>query len=125
MEDKSVKSKGLTQVEFEAQRREIAIGILKQTQEFIAWDLEFNKNISNLAEELVKQLKANPRMLDSNSEIREILKEIRAEKGQGPGFTGGDIVGGDTADEIWEIIKGILTGEKDFIRDIIVKILGL
>lgn len=125
MDEKTEKLTGLSQVEFEAQRRAVALSILKKTDEFIAWDLRFNQHLSNLAEELVKQLKANPRIIESNTGIRDLLRELQAEKGQGSGITGGDILGGDAWDDIWGIIKDMLTGEKDFIKDIIIKILGI
>lgn len=125
MEEKAKQLKGLTQEEFESQRRVIALNILKQTQEFIAWDLQFNNHISNLAEELVKQLKANPRILESNQEIRDILKEMRGEKGEGADLAGGDIIGGNVWDDIFGVIKELLLGEKEFIQKIISKIFDL
>ncbi len=126
MEDKGTPIKGLSQTEFEDQRRALSIEILKQAHAFIAWDLEFNKHISDLAEELVKQLKVNPRIMTSGMDIRDVLKEMKAEKDLGrSGISGGDIVGGDAWDDIWAVIKDILTGEKDFIKEIILEILGL
>jgi hypothetical protein len=126
MEEKTNNIKGLSQIEFEEQRRKLSIDILKQAHSFIAWDLEFNKHISDLAEELVKQLKANPRIMSSGIDIKNIINEMRAEKDKGlSDKTGGDIIGGDIWEYIWSIIKDILTGEKDFIKDIIKWVIGM
>lgn len=70
-------------------------------------------------------MKVNPRLLESSTEIRDLLREMQAEKGEGSGMTGGDILGGNAWDDIWGVIKDLLTGEKDFIKEIIIKILGL
>lgn len=125
MDEKTERSTGLSQVEFEAQRRAVALSIFKKTDDLIAWDLKFNQHLSDLAEELVKQLKANPRIMEPNAGIRDLFRELQAEKGQGSGITGGDILGGAPLDDIWGIIKDMLTGEKDFIKEIITKILGI
>ena len=124
MDDKTYQSAGISQADFEAQRRVIALSILEKADQFIAWDLKFNEHLSNLAEELVKQLKANPRILESQSSLRDALRDIQA-SGKGPDLAGGDILGGDVLDEIWGVIKDILTGEKDFVKEIIKQILGL
>lgn len=116
--------KGLSQIEFEEQRRVLAIDILGQAKEFIAWDLEFNKNISDLATELVKQLKQNPKVMSGNTDIHEVLKDMKLGQ-SGNEFLGGDFFGANAWDDIWSVIKEILTGEKDFIKEIVIKILGI
>ena len=126
MDEKLFQTKGISQIEFEEQRRVIALDILKQANTFIAWDLAFNKHVSDLAEELVKQLKANPKVMASNTQLADILKDIRSDKGMGTSdISGGDFTGGNAWDDIWGVIKEILTGEKDFIKEIIIKILGI
>ncbi len=123
MDQNSKTHKELTQSDFESQRRAISLDILRQTHQFIQWDLEFNKHISNLAEELVKQIKNNPRILESDSEVGKILKEMQNEKDGG--ISGADIFGGNAWQDIWGTIKEVLLGEKEFIQKIISKILDL
>ena len=123
MEKKSEQSMGISHEDFKAQQRQMALNILKKAEEFITWDLKFNGNLSNLAEELVKQIKSNPRILESDIAIRDRLREMRAEKGQGPE---GDIIGGGTfLEELWDILKSLIEDEKKFIQEIIREILHL
>jgi hypothetical protein len=116
---------GISQEVFEARRRAIALSILEKTDEFMRWDLDFNKHISELAAVLVEQVKRNPRILESNGNLQEIIRDLNAKAGAGPGLSGGDIVGGDVWGDIWGVIKDLLTGEKDFIKEIISKLLNL
>ena len=55
--------------------------------------------------------------------IDEVLKEIQLRKDSG--IIGSDVYGANAWDDIWGVIKEILTGEKDFIKEIVIKILGL
>ena len=125
MDEKIEILSGISQGEFEAERRAVALSLLKKTDEFLAWDLKFNEHVSNLAEELVKQLKTNPRIMDSNAAVRDLIREMKTERGQGGGISGSDILGGDVWDDIWGVIKELLTGEKEFIQGLILKLLDL
>lgn len=116
---------GLSQAEFESKRRAVALSILQKTDEFIAWDLRFNEHLSNLAEELINQLKSDPRLLKSKSDILDQLKTMQAERAQHPGTAEGDLSGADVLSDMWDIIKDILKSEKEFIKDIIKGILGI
>jgi hypothetical protein len=125
MEEKPERSSGLSQAEYEARSRVIALSILEKVDRIVAWDLEMNQHFSNLAGELVRQLKENPRILESRVEAGDILRGLSSEQVQGKGYAGGDIQGGDPWDDIWGVIKDVLTGEKDFVKEIITKLLKL
>ncbi|MEI9995954.1 MAG: hypothetical protein WDM91_15270 [Rhizomicrobium sp.] len=113
---------GMTQAVFEAQRREIAIRLLKKTDDFVAWDLEFNKKITELMGLLIERLRENPSLLDgSANDLLTELAALRAGEGKG----GGDIAGGSVWDDIFGVIKEVLLGEKEFIESLISKIFGL
>lgn len=116
---------GITQELFEAKRREIALRLLEKTDQLLGWDLDFNKHISSLAEVLVGELKRNPKLLESNGGIRDIIRDLNAKAGQGAGVSGGDIVGGDFGDKVWDVIETLLLGEKKLIESIIEKIFDL
>jgi hypothetical protein len=76
---------GITQEQFESERRKIAIGLLKKTDQFLEWDLKFNNSISELAAFLVEYIKRNPHVLESNNNIQDIIRDLNAKAGEGPG----------------------------------------
>lgn len=116
---------GITLEQFESRRREIALRLLAKSDEFVAWDLEFNKHISELAGILVEHAKRNPKILESNDGLQDIIRDFEKKTGQNPGVSGGDFIGGNAWEDVWGVIKDILTGEKDFIKEIIRHILHM
>jgi len=115
---------GITQALFEAQRREIAISMLKKADDFIAWDLDFNKKITDLMGLMVERIREKPSILDSSLGGREFFAERAAAK-PGEGTSGGDIVGGVSWDDVFSVIEDLLTGEKKFIIKVIEFLLGM
>ncbi|MEI9904363.1 MAG: hypothetical protein WDN06_10605 [Asticcacaulis sp.] len=113
-------TKGMSEADFLAARRELSISLLRKADEFFAWDLQFNAHVTELMQLLVKRVRENPEVLDSSTALREYLDEAAAAR-----MTPGDISGGGWADDLFGTIKEILTGEKDFVKSIIMKILGL
>lgn len=117
---------GMTQEQFESKRREIALRLLEKTDQFLEWDLKFNNHISELAGVLVEQIKRNPRILESNGKLEDIIRDLNAKAASsGPGVAGGDVIGGNVWDDIWGVIKELLLGEKEFIEKLLSKLFGL
>jgi hypothetical protein len=116
---------GMTLAQFESERRKIALRLLEKTDQFLGWDLEFNKHISKLAGILVEYVEKNPKILESNSNIRDIISDIEKKTGQNPGVSGGDVIGGGVWDDVWGFISGLVKEEKEFIKEIIRFILGM
>ncbi|MDP1632448.1 MAG: hypothetical protein Q8L66_13615 [Caulobacter sp.] len=114
---------GITHEEFEGRRREIALRLLQRTDELLVWDLKFNDQITELVRIMLDQMRANPRLMETNSDLQALIKELEA-RAQG-GASGADIVGGDFLGELWDTIKGIVTGEKELIVRIIEHIFKL
>jgi len=116
---------GITQEDFESRRRLIALQLLERTDQFMEWDLKFNNHISELASVLIEHVRRNPKILESSSNLQDIVRDLNAKAGQGPDVSGGDVRGGDVWDDAWGIIKDMLTGEKDLVIKIITQIFKL
>jgi hypothetical protein len=119
------KRSGLSPQDFEAKRREIALEILEEAKRFFALDNEINANLVRITGAMARYVEEHPGVFAAEGNIEQAIKDIDARLSQAPKTSGGDVTGAGVFDEILGIIKEVLLGEKEFIKDIIKQILGI
>lgn len=114
---------GLSEDEFERQKRSVAIELFMQTKVFMETDHQVNLAVIDLIKTVTDNLKANPKLFDteSSASIDDLVRQMKASTGTGD-MSGADIIGGGILNSIAEFIHSIgdfIKGEKDFILQII------
>lgn len=108
-----------TDEELERQKTAAFKTLLAQSLRFVEGDLQANELVLRLAKVAVEMAEKHPDAVFSGSRgnIDEIVSALKG------GVKGGDIVGGDTIDDIIRIINALINlitgGEKDFFLAII------
>jgi len=112
----------ISHTEFEARRRAEALHLLGDMREIVAWDKKMNENILRITKALADYLEANP-----DAFANAVGGRFATAPAHGSGVSGEaqSFAGGNAFDEIVHTIIEVLTGEKDFVKEIILKILDL
>lgn len=112
----------LSLAEFADVQRGGAARILEDMIEIIAWDKRMNEQVLRMTTSLADYLEKQPGAFAARGGARSAIREaVAAGAPNDPASFGG----GDAFDDIVRTIIEILTGEKDFVKEIIMKILDL
>jgi|GEM_PF-4855540 len=115
-------TRGLSLAEFADVQRGGAAQILEGMIGIIAWDQLMNQQVLRMTTSLADYLEKHPDAFAAKVGIRSAIRENVG--GTAPNDPA-SFAGGDAFDEIVHTIIEILTGEKDFVKEIIMKILDL
>ena len=125
MAEPTGKSSGLSQQDFEGRRREIALSLLQEAHRFMVLDNDINASIARLMNVVVEYIERNPRVIESQQDMEQLVRDLNARFTTGEGMAGGDILGGGFLQDFWDFVKDLLKDEKAFIEEIICHLLGM
>ncbi|HEX8365137.1 MAG TPA: hypothetical protein VF603_07625 [Allosphingosinicella sp.] len=110
---------GISAADFESRRREIALGMLAQSERFMDLDNQINENFVRITGAIADFFAERPDALRSGLDAGSRLGDEAGEMAPG-GFEGSGVI-----DTVLGTIGDVLKGEKEFIQRIVSRILGL